>query len=597
MKMRRISYILGALCAATLAASCSDFLDALPNGTYNEDNYADYPTIIRGYIDKAYNLLPESYCTNEFMGTDAATDDALWRESSNSFRNFSLGQSQPSQNPLSDVWSRDYEGIYYVNLFLKDDIGLNTRYLVDENTDKLLRNALQGDAYGMRAWFHYDLLKTFGGRSTSGELLGVPLVTEPADINSLDDSKLRRATYSECVKQILADCDSAAKYLPYANRTFLTSASQSTPVLGSVRYGMLDGVAVKAIKAMTLLQWASPAINTLDEVSRYDEVASLCAEVISYKLNEENAKSNFTTSTGFLWSDCNSPEVVWLSKMSSGQTYETWLYPQMFGGSANIAPSQDLVDAFPMANGYPISHPSSGYDPANPYAGRDPRFYSTINFNGSTVGPAGTVAYTFDTCTGGKDAPGGIKTSPSSYYVKKYLYNRWNPNDNNVETAERAVFLIRWSHICLMFAEAANNMVGPLDKSRYGYSAKEVLGWLRSRNTNDGTAGITDDPYLEECAVAGAEVFDALVKNEWRIETCFEGKRFWNLRRWNTSADALNVPVHKAVLTRNDNGTVSYRTDVVAETRKYPSLWFPLPYKEMRMAPELFQNEGWESWK
>lgn len=594
-------HILFPLLAAVACVSCSDFLDPVPNGSYNEDNWSDYPKIIRGYIDKAYNLLPSGYCANEFIGTDAATDDAVWRDASNTFRAFSIGQSQPSQHPLSSIWSRDYEGIYYVNLFLKDNIGLNTRYLVDESTDKLLRNALQGDAYGMRAWYMYDLLKTFGGRSTSGELLGVPILDEAVGIGEMDASKLSRPSYAECVKHILADCDSAAKYLPYANRDFLTSETQSTPVLGSVRYGMLDGVAIKAIRAMTLLLYASPAINTLDDVSRYDEVASLCAEVIRYKLEEENVKSGFTTSTGFLWSDCNSPEVVWLSKMVDGDDYETFLYPQSFGGAAKIAPSQDLVDAFPMANGYPIDRPESGYDPSNPYAGRDPRFYSAIYYNGAQVSASGsTPAYTFDTYAGGKDAPGGTQTSPTSYYVKKFLYNRWNPDASTVETAQRAVFLIRWSHICLMFAEAANNVVGPMDADRYGYSAREVLGWLRARKTNDGEDGIgasETDAYLEECALAGAEVFDRLVRNEWRVETCFEGKRFWNLRRWDTPVEELNAAVHEAVLTKNADGSISYGLDNVAETRKYPSVWMPLPYKEMRMAPELFQNEGWESWK
>lgn len=599
--MKNITYMLASFAAAVATCvSCSGYLDPIPDGNYNEDNWSDYPKIIRGYIDKAYNLLPNTYCTNEFMGTDAATDDAVWREASNAFRAFLMGQSQPSSHPLASVWSRDYEGIYYVNLFLKDNIGLNTRYLVDESTDKLLRNALQGDAYGMRAWYMYDLLKTFGGRSTSGELLGVPIIDDAVSIDEMDPSSLRRASYAECVEHILADCDSAAKYLPHANRSFLTNETQSTPVLGSVRYGMLDGVAVTAIKAMTWLLYASPAINTLDDVSRYERAAELLAEVIDYKLNEESAKSGFTTSTGFLWSDCNSPEVVWLGRMTDSQGYETYLYPQMFGGTAKIAPSQDLVDAFPMANGYPIDRVESGYDPSNPYAGRDPRFYSAIHYNGSAVVSSGITQYTFETWAGGKDAPGGTQTSPTGYYVKKFLYNRWNPNATTIETAQRAVFLIRWSHICLMFAEAANNSVGPLDSGRYGYSAREVLGWLRSRQTNDGVSGIGargEDPYLDECALAGAEVFDTLVKNEWRVETCFEGKRFWNLRRWNTPVEELNATVHEASLTKNADGTISYTLDNVAEIRKYPSLWFPLPYKEMRMAPELFQNEGWESWK
>jgi hypothetical protein len=37
-----------------------------------------------------------------------------------------------------------------------------------------------------------------------------------------------------------------------------------------------------------------------------------------------------------------------------------------------VDPTQNLVDAFPMVNGYPISDSRSGYDDTDPYYGRDP---------------------------------------------------------------------------------------------------------------------------------------------------------------------------------------------------------------------------------
>ena len=69
---------------------------------------------------------------------------------------------------------------------------------------------------------------------------------------------------------------------------------------------------------------------------------------------------------------------------------------------AGCVPTQELVDAFDMlATGEPIYdlanpyvdekhsdiniNPKSGYDPANPYTGRDPRFYACIYYNGSKI--------------------------------------------------------------------------------------------------------------------------------------------------------------------------------------------------------------------
>src|SRR5690625_1881440 len=63
---------------------------------------------------------------------------------------------------------------------------------------------------------------------------------------------------------------------------------------------------------------------------------------------------------------------------------------------AGHCPTQDLVDAYEMANGQipilgyeddehliPKVNPESGYDENNPYKNRDPRFYATIFYNGA----------------------------------------------------------------------------------------------------------------------------------------------------------------------------------------------------------------------
>src|SRR5690606_17175347 len=116
-------------------------------------------------------------------------------------------------------------GIGLVNLFLKDRRGANTRYIVDPELDALVRRRLQGEAFALRAWFQWDLLQKFGGKGVNGELLGIPIVTEPFDPDEVEIN-VARATYEETVNQILADVDSAQKYLPMAHRDFLVDDSK-----------------------------------------------------------------------------------------------------------------------------------------------------------------------------------------------------------------------------------------------------------------------------------------------------------------------------------------------------------------------------------
>lgn len=586
--------------ALSLLAGCN-FLEPLPNGAYTDENIDLYPEIMRGFVDKAYlntAMNPNSYSDPRYMYLAAATDEAIYRNNASTIARWADGD-QPVSTLFADDWNNCYLAINYVNRFLHDREGYNTRYMVNAEADTALRNELQGSAFGLRAWFHFSLLRLFGGRSDDGTLLGIPLRTEYTDIASVDPETVVRDPYDKCIEQILSDCDSALVYLKESNRDYPDDPAQIIAVSGSARYGTLDQVAIRSLKAMTWLLWASPAFNPDSDKTRYEKAAEYAAEVIRHKIEKEGGVlGKFSPTGGFLWTDPNSPEIIWCSSFSKSSGLETSFYPIEFRGSATVVPTKNIVDRFPMANGYPISDSRSGYDPAKPYSNRDPRLAATIYFNGSQVVRNGNdVRYTFECAAGGKDAPGGTSTSPTSYYIKKFLYNAWDPYDTNVESGYHFVMRMRWTEISLVFAEAASQVVSPMDEARFGFSAKQVLGWLRARPTTDGVPGVgaVSDPYLDECATDSGKFYE-LVKNEWRIETCFEGLGYYNVRRWAKEAGEINVPVYGTIVTDTGNGTFDY-SDVVLRNNAYPSLWTPIPFAELRKAPSLVQNEGWGNWK
>ena len=598
--MKRKIYLLVLSVTAGFMSACT-FLDPLPNGSYNDENFELYPELLRGFVDVVYNeLLPETYLDNYYIPMSCATDDAIYSSPTAAWRIFSSGSAKMLSNPFDTKWRDNYRAINYLNMFLENDRGYNTRYMVAEDSDLALRNCLQGSAYGLRAWMYFDLLRVFGGKAENGELLGVPILTEPTDPKTADASTIERATFDECAEQILKDCDSAYKYLPRNNRDYPGDPQQSIQITGSARYKSLDQIAIDGLRAMVYIFWASPAYNPENDMSRYDKAARYAAAVIKHKLEVESTLTGgFDPTRGFSWHNVNSPEIIWPSEMRQSSNLETSFYPQQFGGSALVAPTQDLVDAFPMANGYPINDKRSNYDPTHPYEGRDPRFYATIFYNGAQVrrlNNASEVMYTFECANGGKDAPGSNEVSATGYYIKKFIYRNWNTNDTTKELGYRCIHFMNWTKMCLIFAEAANKYVGPTDEGTYGYSARQAIAWLRNRPTNDDEPGLGTfgDPYLDECA-AEATTFEGLVKNEWRVETCFEGDRYYNLRRWATDVSEINKPIHMAK-NSNQSGLISYEYPVV-ETLKYPSLWAPIPYTEIRKCPKLLQNQGWETWK
>ena len=109
--------------------------------------------------------------------------------------------------------------------------------------------------------------------------------------------------------------------------------------------------------------------------------------------------------------------------------------------------------------------------------------------------------------------------------------------------------------------------------------------------TFDADGNYTGDPYLDECAGNQTQMRD-LIRNERRIELCFENKRFWDLRRWelNTSNPADGIQISK-----NDDGTLTYTPLPTVEMRKYEPYqnFGPIPNTEVLRWSNLKQNKGW----
>ena len=606
----KVLLVIGLGLVLVFSSSCKKFLDPLPNGDRSSDDIWKYQEEVQGLVGRCYDYMARNYNDNEGAYLDGATDNAVLTNSTYNLERLATGTLSTSLDPFLTYWDRDYKSIYLVNLFLKDRHGFNTRFLTDEHLNDVLRRQLEGEAFALRAWFEWDLLQKFGGKGINGNLLGFPIVTEP--IVTTTEVNYTRNTYDECVHQIITDCDSAFKYLRIANRDFLVTDSRDLAYVGGKLWGRMDGVTTLALKANVYLTWASPRFNPENEIARWDSAAVNAKKVINFKLTVDNVTSGFNPVSAVNWFNPNHPGIIitsrWVTANADMEAMERMFYPGGFQGNGVMGATQELVNSFPMANGYPINDPANrgNYDPENPYLGRDPRFYSTIFYNNEQVlkNNSGPLMYTIESWTnGGKDAAGiSSSNSKTNYYIKKFVYMGLNWADASISRQPHSKFFIRWEHMCLAFAEAANQVVGPNDATRYGLSARTAIQYLRARKTPEGANGISPiipgapDPYLVEVADEGQNAFDALVKNERRIETCFEGMRFFDLRRWSTDLTSLNNPVHGASITRNPDLSFTYNLNYQVETRSYTSAYLPIPYAEILRMSKLVQNEGWDGW-
>ena len=153
----------------------------------------------------------------------------------------------------------------------------------------------------------------------------------------------------------------------------------------------------------------------------------------------------------------------------------------------------------------------------------------------------------------------------------------------------------------MAYAEAANDAWGPKnDPKGIGYTAYDVIKAIRERaglGTNEiGMPLPEGDAYLEDCATDQAKMTN-LIRNERRIELCFENKRFWDLRRWKES---INEPL-KGVKIKKIDETKEATADNLkyevfeVEVRDYKDYQYygPIPRGEVLKWSELMQNKGW----
>lgn len=588
--------ILTSLVLVLLLSACEDLFEpAIENNRTLEAMYQE-PTYAQGILANAYILLPYSSTPN----SDVATDDAVSNDNANNHRRMATGSWAANDNPMSQ-WQGRRNAIQYLNLFLAN--ADQVVWSKDEVIATMYNDRLKGEAYALRAVHLYHLLLAHGGYTQDGRLLGVPILTEPETASS--DFNQHRNTFQECVDQIIEDANMAISLLPVDFRDIsnaeipdkyktlgVTNASDYNRVNGNHMRGRITGRIVEAIKAQVALLAASPAYNGGTTVE-WEDAANYAAKV----LDRINGVSGLAADGGTwyvkeqvepLASGVTPAEIIWRGDIGQNNDLETDNFPPSLYGNGRVNPTQNLVDAFPMVNGYPISDPAGNYDPANPYANRDPRLSKYIVLNESTQGPdnAVIVTGTYGTNNDVINRESGRSTR-TGYYLRKLLRADCNPDPQFNTQQKHYTARIRYTEIFLAYAEAANEAWGPTGNGGNAYSAYDVVKAIRQRA---GIGTDNNDAYLE--AVKGDQAqMRELIRNERRLELCFENIRFWDLRRWkvaNLNETAAGMQIEKP------NGSLVF-SPIDVETRNYKDYMYhgPVPYGEVQKWSNLEQNAGW----
>lgn len=586
--MKKIQLLIG-LAVLLFSVGCKDMLKPEIENNLDLESTYNNATYAQGLLLNGYARIP----TNSWSFNDVATDDAVSNDRNNAYLKIATGQWTAINNPLSQ-WVNSRAAIQYLNLFFS--VTDNVKWAIEPNINRMFNDRMKGEGYALRAMFNYYLLQAHAGKGNNGQLLGIPVVLQPEGQDA--DFNKPRATFDAAMEQIYRDLDMAEQLLPVDFEDIASDAQipakysgvgkdNYNRVFGYYFRGRVTARIAKAIRAKASLLAASPAFNP-SAVAKWEKAANDAAAVIDLRGGLVNLTANdikwYDKDAGIegLASGVNPSEILWRNDVGSSNDLERNNFPPTLFGSGRVNPTQNLVNAFPMANGYPIGNANSGFTASSPYDNRDPRLKLYILVNGGTAGTAGSAINT--TLNGPtNDALNKVETSTrTGYYMRKLLRQDVNLNPSSTTNQKHYNPRIRYTEIYLSYAEAANEAWGPLNGGTHGYSAYDVIKAIRRRA---GVGTNNNDPYLESIKSDQVKMRE-LIRNERRLELCFEGFRFWDLRRWNTSLTEVAQGV-------SISGTTF--TQINVENRVYQPymIYGPIPYSEILKYNNLIQNAGW----
>jgi hypothetical protein len=200
----KLKYIL--FSAIIMLASCSqDFLDLYPQTSLNEQNFYqsddEFVLLVNGCYIPMRNLGRRVYWDNSEVKSDNVDLQALNTDIEQG-RNDGFGYNASSTYHKSH-WDNSYTGIYYCN---KAIAAIETH----EHTwkDTALKERSLGEAYFLRAWYYFDLVRQFGG---------VPLVTK--GITGNEAIGVKRSSEKETYDLIISDLETAISHLTQMGTT------------------------------------------------------------------------------------------------------------------------------------------------------------------------------------------------------------------------------------------------------------------------------------------------------------------------------------------------------------------------------------------
>lgn len=485
--MKKIIYTLFILTGLTVISSCKKALDAPTKSSLDESVIFSTPGLAEGAVAGIIQSFGE---TNSYRGrflvfyglnNDTEVNNSLKAVGDDKSRlsNYDANVNNGQMNTDNNAWAKFYEGIERANLAIR---GIRT-YGKIESSPQMAQ--ILGEVLTLRAVLYNDLIKGWGD---------VPARFEPITTAT---TYLARSDRDVIYKQLLADLNEAANYLPWPGDNATTAKVERVSkafakglrarlALAAGGYAQrLDGtVRLSADPELSKDKMYAIAKKECVEIIDSKKLRLLGFEEVFRKLNEEGGAAGL--------------ESMWEIPFSEGRGRVIF----------DLGVKHLKTDQYTGQN-------KGGTDGPNPimlyeYDVDDVRRDVTV------------VPYEWD----GGDGTKGAYQVPSALgrlYFGKYRYEWMKRRVTSTNDDGLNWMYMRYADVVLMAAEAINELDGP-------GAAAPYLKMIRDRAFPTNSAKVTT--FMATAAASKASLFDAIV-NERALEFTGEMLRKADLIRWN----------------------------------------------------------------
>ena len=528
--MKTFKILIGISMLSVLMVSCDDdFLNTVPKDRLASDLFWKTEQDALYASTGIYSRLGGQW---RYSAMDAYSDMAhfilQWRSESAIEKNTFAS----NENVVASEWAYYYGIIQAASSFLENVDNV-------EDMDAGLNSRLKAEAKTLRAFAYINLAMLYGD---------VPLVTTSM---SVEDAKtISRTPVAQIWDFISTELSAAAPDLPVTQE----------------ESGRVNRGAALGLKARAMLY-----------AGNYSEARAAASAVMSLGYGLHNSYVELfdyagESSSEILFAlqyakDLDSHEIFWYYTANSLYTQE-----------CQVIPTKPLVDAYLMqATGLPITDGASGFDPFNPYAGRDPRLSHTIYVNGDILANGSTLNSLPGSGTGDDITSSAENVTPTGWYFKKYVRDSdygtpWNCGVN--------LIYLRYAEVLLSYAEAS------IESNQIDQTVLDAINLIRGRaDVNMPAVTTTDQGELRE-----------IVRRERMVELALEGLRLYDIRRWQIGDQVIPGTVKGMTYDDPGNPGTLVTVDLTGYVKEFDPakhyLW-PIPFNEVELNENLTQNPGY----